>query len=177
MIILVGAAGSGKGTQGRFLKETTGYDYISTGEVLRQQGTDQQKALIKQGHLLPDAEIIDIVDEILSTIGDPNRLILDGFPRTIAQADWLIAQVKQGRIQKPEVVNLEVDRDVMYSRLIKRARPDDTEQVILHRLDSYESVTRPILQRFTSAGIRVLNIDAGQMPDAVRQAIKQELEV
>lgn len=177
MIVLVGAAGSGKGTQGHFLKATTGYDYISTGEYLREQGTPEQLELIKNGHLLPDAEIIELVNSLFSRSVDPNKIILDGFPRTVVQTDWLLSQVAAGRIFAPKVVNLEVDQEVMFDRLMNRARHDDTEQVIRHRLESYEAVTRPVLQHFQKAGIPVLNIDAGQAPDVVRQAIQQKLEV
>lgn len=175
MIVLMGAAGAGKGTQGHLLQQETGYDYISTGEILRELATPTQQERMLAGELLDDDEIFKIVDEALAAAGDPNRVILDGFPRTVRQADWLLRQVSAGRFAKPCVVNLEVSEAVMHDRLASRGRQDDAEEVIRHRFQSYQDVTTPVLKHLKAAGVDILDIDADQAPEAVHDSVQAAL--
>src|SRR4051812_30462025 len=97
MIILMGLAGAGKGTQAKLLADDYGYQTISTGELLRAYATDEQRARMLAGELLNDDEIIAMVDRQLEMIDDIKMTLLDGFPRSVAQTAWVLDQVRQGR--------------------------------------------------------------------------------
>src|SRR3982751_5665832 len=99
MILLMGIAGSGKGTQGTMLADSRGYHLISMREVLRMYVTGEQRERMLAGELLNDDEIIKIVDQVLKSLPDDKEVVLDGFPRTIPQAEWLLEQVKAGRFK------------------------------------------------------------------------------
>ena len=175
MIVLMGAAGAGKGTQGHWLQQETGYDYVSTGEMLRDMATPAQKERMLAGELLDDDEIYQIVDEALAQAKDPNRVILDGFPRKVSQAEWLLRQVAAGRFAMPAVVNLQVSEAVMHDRLTSRGRQDDAEAVIRHRYENYQAVTTPVLKHLQAAGATIFDIDADETPEVVHAAVQAAL--
>jgi adenylate kinase len=85
--------------------------------------------------------------------------VLDGFPRTIPQADWLTDQAKAGRFSVDCIINLIASEDVVVKRLTSRGRPDDTREAIARRIEEYEAVTQPILQHFRAENIPVHDID------------------
>jgi len=96
VIILLGVAGSGKSEQGRLLADEYGYAWISTGEILRVLITGKRRHEMLAGRLLSDEEMIQIMDRFLCNRHN-QEFILDGFPRTIPQTDWLLKQVEKGR--------------------------------------------------------------------------------
>lgn len=160
MIILMGIAGAGKSMQGRLFADEHGYAWISTGEMFRVLVTGQRRQQMLEGKLLSDDEVISLVDKTLKLIDINKEFLLDGFPRTKPQADWLFEQIKSGRLKLTAVFNLVADEAVIRERLLKRGRQDDTESVIAHRFDEYKKVTLPIIQYFEAAGLPVINIDA-----------------
>src|SRR6478736_5444274 len=99
MIILMGVSGSGKSSQGKILADEHGYAWISTGEILRVLVTGKRRHEMLQGKLLSDEEMIAILDKVLELIDVEQEFVLDGFPRTIPQADWLLEQVHAGRFK------------------------------------------------------------------------------
>src|SRR5258708_2426063 len=128
MILLIGIAGSGKGTQGTSLADSRGYHLVSMGEVLRMYVTGKQRERMLAGELLDDKEIIEIVDKVLSSLPPDEEIILDGYPRTIPQTEWLVDQVKSGRFNLNAVFHLVASRDAVKRRLLARARVDDVEE-------------------------------------------------
>lgn len=176
MIVLMGAAGAGKGTQGEMLRKQTGYGYVSTGDMLRQFASEEQKNRMLSGELLSDEEIIAMVDQALDTMTNPEYCILDGFPRTLPQVEWLIDQVETGRFQMPCVINLDIDEDTVHQRLLRRGRQDDSEEVITRRFREYQSITLPVLGRFREAGAEVFDIDADQEADIVHNDVVTALD-
>lgn len=177
MIIIMGIAGAGKGTQSKLLTETFGFNYLSTGELLRAYGTPEQHTRMLAGEILDDQEIIAMVDEFLGTLDNPNHLLLDGFPRTVPQADWLLKQVETGRLTLDGVVHLAVSRDVVEKRLLLRGRNDDTSAAIARRFDEYAAATLPILTFLKQHGVQIHDIDADQAPDMVNQTIVAALDL
>jgi len=171
MIILTGVAGSGKSSQGKILADEHGYAWISTGEILRVLVTGKRRHEMLQGKLLSDEEMIAILDKVLELIDVEQEFVLDGFPRTIPQADWLLEQVHAGRFKLSAVVNLQASERVVYARLAGRGRPDDTEEAIKRRFDEYHTATMPIIDHFKREGVPVCDIDASQEPRAVHDAI------
>lgn len=176
MIILTGVAGAGKSMQGKILADEHGYAWISTGEILRVLVTGKRRQEMLEGKLLSDEEMITILDKVFELIDPTQEFILDGFPRTIPQADWLLKQVKDGRFNLTAIINLDASEDVVRARLMNRGRQDDTDEAINKRFHEYKTVTLPILDHFKSEGVTVFNIDAAQKPRIVHDEIVHHID-
>ncbi len=177
MIILMGVAGAGKSMQGRMLADEHGYAWISTGEMFRVLVTGQRRQEMLEGKLLSDKEVIELVDKTLDMIDLSQEFVLDGFPRTLVQAKWLLDQTHNGKVAITSVFNLKATREVVKNRLIKRGRQDDTEAAIEKRFTEYESTTLPILDYFKQEGVVNHDIDADQDPNAVHEQIAGKLNL
>lgn len=162
MIVLMGVAGAGKSMQGKILADEHGYAWISTGEILRVLVTGKRRQEMLQGKLLSDEEMINLIDKVLDLIDTKQEFVLDGFPRTVPQADWLMDQVHAGRFDLSAVIHLSADESVVRKRLLDRSRPDDTEEAIGQRFSEYHAVTMPIIEHFKQEGAPVFDIDASQ---------------
>ncbi len=171
MIILAGVAGAGKSMQGRMLADEKGYAWISTGEVLRVLVTGKRRKAMLSGKLLSDAEMIRMMDKVFDFIDLSEEFILDGFPRTTKQADWLIDQVEMERFKVSAVFHIEASEEVVLQRLKKRGRQDDTEEAIRERFKEYRRVTVPMLDHFRGRDIPVYDINGDQEPRAVHDEI------
>ena len=171
MIILTGVAGAGKSMQGKILADEHGYAWISTGEILRVLVTGRRRQEMLQGKLLSDDEMIAILDKVLELIDTDQEFVLDGFPRTVPQADWLFRQTKEGRFKFSGVIHLAASEEVVRARLEQRGRPDDNEEAINERFTEYKKVTLPIIEHFRRLGVSVCNIDASRSPREVHDAI------
>lgn len=97
--------------------------------------------------------------------------MLDGFPRSISQVDWLIEQITNGRVKLTVVINLQSSDEVIRDRLIRRGRVDDTHSSIDVRLKEYVQTTLPILKKLKTAGYHVAEVDASQSPETVHSEI------
>lgn len=176
MILLMGIAGSGKGTQGKMLSDQHGFHLISMGDVVRMYVTGEQRERMLAGGLLDDTEIIKIVDKVLASLTDDEEVILDGFPRTVPQAEWLLEQVAVGRFALHKAFHLVASREAVKERLLGRARIDDVESAIEKRFDEYEKSTAPILSWLSDHGVDVVNIDAERAPEVVNSDIVSHLK-
>ena len=153
-IVLLGAPGSGKGTQGQRLKEYLGVPQISTGDLLRAAvaaGTAlglKAKVAMDKGQLVADDIVIGMIQERLGQTDAADGFILDGFPRTQPQAVALDQLLE--RIGQPlnKVINLEVSDEEIVKRLRVRGRIDDAECTIRKRLSVYVTQTRPLLDYY-----------------------------
>lgn len=171
MIILMGVAGAGKSMQGRLFADEHGYAWISTGELLRVLVTGKRRQEMLQGKLLSDDEVIKVLDKVFDLIDLDQEFVLDGFPRTVYQADWLLKQVHNGRLHLSAVFNLAASREVVQERLMARGRQDDTHEAIQERFREYETITVPILDHFRKENVAVYDIDAAQDPHDVHDDI------
>lgn len=171
MILLMGIAGSGKGTQGKLLAEKEGFHVISTGDLLREFGSEAQHARMLKGEILGDEEVTDLLDQALSKLPDQNNVILDGYPRRISQADWLLDQQKKGRFTVETVVHLMASREAVKGRLQQRGRVDDHDAGIEQRFSEYERDTVPILTHLAEAGVPVKAVDGERSVDEVHADI------
>jgi adenylate kinase len=171
MIILTGVAGAGKSMQGKIFADEHGYAWISTGEILRVLVTGKRRQEMLEGKLLSDEEVINILDTVLNLIAADQEFVLDGFPRTVNQTNWLLDQVHKGRLKLTAVVNLDASEEVVRKRLMARGRQDDTGEAIAKRFNEYRTVTLPILEHFKQEGVHVFNIDAAKEPRAVHDEI------
>jgi adenylate kinase len=176
VILLMGIAGSGKGTQGKMLADALGFHLISMGEVLRMYVTGPLRERMLAGGLLDDQEIIKIVDKVLSSLPDDEEILLDGFPRTTAQAEWLLEQAKAGRFQIKLAFHLVASRQAVKERLKKRGRLDDKDEAIEARFDEYERSTTPLLSWLAKHGVKVVNIDAERPVEVVNNDLIKHLK-
>lgn len=157
-LVILGRQGSGKGTQCLRLVEHYGTNHVSTGDMLRAavaEGTElgqRAKAVMDSGGLVSDEIMNGVVAERLAKRDVIERgVILDGFPRTPAQADALEGIVGKGGLDA--AINLDVPVDVVKDRMRLRARPDDTPEAIERRLALYEQETAPLLDWFAERGL------------------------
>lgn len=171
MIIFSGVAGSGKSMQGRMLADQQALPWLSTGEFLRMLISGEERREMLAGKLLDDEEIIALVQKIFNVVGVDKEFVMDGFPRTTGQADWLLSQAKYGQLDITAVVHLTASEEVVKARLLDRGRQDDTDEAIHARFKEYEDEVKPILEQFKTAGIPVYDINGDQAPEAVNREI------
>jgi adenylate kinase len=183
-IILMGPPGSGKGTQGEILADLWNVPRIAPGDIFRaeiKQGSElglKVKSFSDSGRLVPDEVVIEVMRDRFSQPDTQNGWILDGFPRTIPQAEALNVLLTEIGQQCDRVVNLDVPEEILVERILLRAkeqnRADDTEEVIKNRLDEYYVKTRPLLEFY---GDRVIQIDGIPSLPIVTEAIQTQLSL
>jgi adenylate kinase len=173
---LLGRPGAGKGTQGARLARHLGVPLIATGELLRQRAASgdapELAELLVLGKLVPDDVVTAIADDALASPSAAGGYVLDGYPRTLAQARHADA------LDLDAVVHLDVPEEVSRRRIAGRAdphrsddaRPDTTEE----RLRTFEAETEPVLDHYRRRGLLV-SIDGARPPDEVTEAILREL--
>ena len=176
MIILMGVAGSGKSVQGRLLADEMALPWLSTGEFLRMLISGNKRKEMLEGKLLEDREIIKLVQKIFALIDVHDEFILDGFPRTVSQADWLINQHKHHQLDVTAVLHLTASEDEVLGRLLKRGRQDDSKESILERFREYEDTVKPILEHFKKANVPVFDINGEKDVNRVHEDIKSALQ-
>jgi adenylate kinase len=181
-LLLIGAPGSGKGTQATRLAEHFGLTHISSGDLLRQHVTEgtplgtQVQQYVAHGDLVPDTLLMDVLRKPVVAASNSGGYILDGFPRTVEQAEIAYAVAKDLGVEAQVAVHLDVAREELVRRLLARGRgSDDTEEVIEHRLEVYMEHTVPMLDYYESRE-ELLRVDGGRTPDEVSWALVSQLE-
>ena len=204
-IILLGAPGAGKGTEASKIVDTYKLPHISTGDIFRENIKNQTpigllaKSYIDRGALVPDEVTCKIVEERISREDCKNGYMLDGFPRTIAQAEVL------DQITKIDlVINIDVDFSLLLDRICGRRvckdcgetyhlkrlngetkcarcggelyqRKDDNPETVKSRLDVYNSQTSPLIEYYTNKGV-IFNVDGNSTPEAVHEIVSAKLD-
>lgn len=196
-LLLFGPPGSGKGTQAVLLSKSLKIPHISTGDIFRQnvkEGTElgrEVQAIMEAGQLVPDALVNRIVEDRLAKLDCANGFILDGYPRTVPQAemlDELLVRLGRGKV----VINLQVDYNIIVARITARRscpacgavynlvsnppksdgvcdrdgvaliqREDDKEEVMRKRFEAYDAQTLPVIGFFREHGYRVVDVTGG----------------
>ena len=205
-IVLLGAPGAGKGTQSAKLVEAYGFNHLSTGDLLRaavKEGTElgkKAKGFMDAGELVPDEVVIGLVEERLKADPDASYL-LDGFPRTSAQAVALDGVLSDMGKKLDYAIALCVDNEVVVERMSDRRvcrdcgfpgnsatgpvcpscggemyqRADDNEETVRNRLEVYDKSTSPLIDYYRGNG-RLVEIDGNQAPDDVFAAVKAAID-
>ena len=204
-LILLGAPGAGKGTQAEIICERLGIPAISTGNIIREalrNGTEmglRAKSYMESGALVPDDVVIGIIKERLAADDCKNGFILDGFPRTSAQAVALDAELSKLGRPLDAALLVDVDPEVIVKRLTSRRmcrdcnyigtaadetcpkcggemyqRDDDNEATVRNRLDVYEKSTAPLIDYYRGCDLLV-SIDGDRDPNVVYADVKQAL--
>jgi len=205
-LILFGSPGSGKGTQAKLLKEDLGVAHISTGDMLRERVASGDALgkrvanMMQSGILVPDEAVNRMVEDRTHLDDCANGFILDGYPRTVAQAEWLVGKLAADGVQTM-VVHLEVDYNVIIARISGRRqcpvcgtlynlasnaskvacdldgarleiREDDREDVVRERLRAYERQTAPVLAFLRGRGFPTWDVVGGQEPEKIARQIE-----
>jgi adenylate kinase len=163
-LIFLGAPGAGKGTQAQLLAGSAGIPHISTGDILRAEVKQQTelglkaKSYMDKGELVPDSLLLDMIRGRLSQADATSTgWILDGFPRNVAQAEFLDRLLAEIGQKYDLAINLSVPQERLVERLLNRAtiqnRLDDTEDVIRRRLVVYDEQTAPLIDYYQRKGV------------------------
>jgi adenylate kinase len=184
-LLLLGPQGSGKGTQARRISAEYGIPHIATGDKLRAaiaSGTPlglEVKPILDRGELVPDELIIDLIRERLEAPDAADGFVLDGFPRTMGQADALDSMLREIGRELTVVFALQISDEICIERLLKRAReeqrPDDTPEAIRRRLELYHRETEPLIEHYRTLGV-LIPIHADGTPNEVFAEIQAALE-
>ncbi len=173
----MGLPGAGKGTQGKIMADKHGMHLVSMGDIIRMYVTGERRSRMLAGELLDDQEVIDLLGRILDGIDNKDLCVLDGFPRTIAQAEWLLDKSKQDKFSISHVIHLSASEDIVKQRLHARGRLDDQDNVINERFKEYKELTEPLFAWFKDHNIDVINIDAGRSVDQVNDDVTNSLHL
>ena len=175
MIVFFGPAGAGKSVQGQILAARMGWRWLSAGQLLRDTKDVELMHTMQAGGLVSHEAITKVMGQAIAGAANIDQLILDGFPRQLEQAKWLIdSQPDHGRAVKLVVV-LEVPREELLKRLAIRGRADDTPEAIDERLNIYRQEIYPILNYLSEQGIPVAHIDGNGTVGQVHDRIVAEL--
>ena len=183
LIIFLGPPGAGKGTQAVTIAKEKNLAHISTGDMLREHVSNETelgktaKTLLDEGKLVPDSLVIEMLQERLLSDDCVNGAILDGFPRTIAQAESLDKISDEFKISK--VIVFEANRDELIKRILNRGetsgRSDDTEESVSVRLEVYENDTAPLIEYYEQKNL-VSKINAVGEVESIYNLILKEFE-
>ena len=200
-LVLLGAPGAGKGTQAALIKERYGLAHVSTGDIFRENLKNstplglEAKKYMDAGQLVPDETVMKMVGEKLAEFADDEGFMLDGFPRTVAQAEFL-----DGKTKLDGVILFNVDDEAIVRRLSSRAvckdcgnvttrlehdkcpscggelytRDDDNETTVRSRLKVFHEQTEPLIKFYRDKDL-LLEVDAGQKPEEVFACVAELL--
>jgi adenylate kinase len=190
-LVLFGPPGAGKGTQSARLKEKYHVPQLSTGDMLRAavKATTpaglEAKAIMDKGGLVPDDTVVGIIADSIAAPDAKGGFILDGFPRTVRQAEALAKMLGAKNLDLDAVIELKVDEAALLARIAKRAnetlacggtvRADDTPEAFKTRLDAYHAETAPVAAFYAKKAI-LKTVDGMAPVDAVTEAIDQVLD-
>ena len=184
-VILLGPPGSGKGTQAARMAARFGIAHVSSGDLLRRhvaEGTGFGRAVsgyLARGDLVPDEVVLAMLQEQVVEAARAGGYVLDGFPRTLAQAEAAYRVAEELGVTAHAAVSLEVPTDELVRRLLARGleqgRSDDTEATVRHRLAVFENQTRPVLDHYERRGL-LARVDGSLPADDVTAAVLAVLE-
>ena len=171
-LIIFGPPGAGKGTQSTFIKKKYDLFQLSTGEILRDQIKKKTNLgnkiapIINSGAFVPDEIVSELIEKILKEKKYNNRVIFDGYPRSLSQAKNLEYLLKKYKQKIDLVLKLSVSLETVIKRIIKRKnleeRPDDNEQIAIKRYKTYEKSTEPIIEHYKK--LNLLKVINGERP-------------
>lgn len=184
-LVLLGAPGAGKGTQSEGIAKTYNIPHISTGDIMRKAVADRTelglkiKSIMDSGALVPDALVIDVIKARFAQPDCNHGFLLDGFPRTVAQAEALDLMLKESNTPLTHVIELDVPDAVLIERLLGRGkasgRSDDTREVIEARIKTYHQQTAPVAN-FYSKSNRLAKISGTASVEQISKDIRDILE-
>jgi len=176
MIIFFGPAGAGKSVQGQMLAARMGWRWLSAGQLLRDTHDIELIKEMQSGQLVTPERVNTLMGEALKRAKSIDRVILDGFPRQLSQAEWLIDNQPEHERSIALVIVLEVPKSELLKRLEVRGRVDDVPEVIDERLKIYRTEMYPILSYLTEKGVNITHVDGNGSVGQVHDKIMEELQ-
>jgi adenylate kinase len=180
VILFFGPTGAGKSVQGQMLAVRQGWKWLSTGEMLRASKDPAVIDILKSGELVSDELTYEVFDEAVRDAKANNyeKIIVDGFPRTKEQAQWLADYMEKSSETIDVVVVLEVPESEIKKRLEIRGRMEDTPETIARRMNIYRQKMYPVLGSFAEEGIKIIHLDgtgsAGEVHDRIYSEVVKE---
>jgi adenylate kinase len=176
MIVFFGPAGAGKSVQGQMLAARNGWRWLSAGQLLRDTHDIELIKAMQTGQLVDTEKVNKLMGQALKRAKNIDRVILDGFPRQLSQAEWLIKTQPEHERAIAIVIVLEVPRSELLKRIEVRGRVDDTPEAVDERLKIYRTEMYPILSYLTEQGVHIAHIDGTGSVGQVHDKIMEELE-
>lgn len=175
MIVFFGPAGAGKSVQGQMLAARNGWRWLSSGQLLRDTHDLELIKQMQTGKLVTPEKVSELMEDALKRSKNVDRVILDGFPRQLSQAKWLVDSYPSHGRSIQLVIILEVPRSELLKRIEVRGRVDDTPEAVDERLRIYRTEIYPILTYLTGQGINVVHIDGTGTVGQIHDRIMNEL--
>jgi adenylate kinase len=177
-IVLLGAPGSGKGTQAALLEKELGIPHISTGVLFRAAVSEatplglKVQSILDRGELVPDDLTLELLEERMVQPDASDGFILDGYPRNLAQAEALDILLEKLGQPVEEAIQIDVDTEQVIARIAKRAadqgRSDDSEEVVRNRMRIYEEQTAPVVGYYLERGLLTRILGTGSIEDVLQ---------
>lgn len=175
MIVFFGPAGAGKSVQGQMLAARQGWRWLSSGQLLRDTHDIELIKEMQTGKLVTPEKVNELMGQAITRAQNIERIILDGYPRQLSQAKWLIENQPLHKRSIGLVIVLEVPRAELLKRLEVRGRADDTPEIIDERLKIYRTEMYPVLSYFTEQGVNIAHIEGTGSVGQVHDRIMEEL--
>lgn len=175
MILFFGPPGSGKSVQGQLLVERNKWQWLSTGDLFRNSNDSEVLKQLASGDLIDDELTNKVLTKALNSTDNNTRVVLDGYPRNLDQVDWLKNNLPKYDRKISCVILFEVPRAELVSRLSARGRAEDTVDVINHRLDVYDTKTRPVIDFYRKNGVPVHVVDGSGEVQEIHERIQAQV--
>lgn len=178
MIIFFGPTGAGKSVQGQMIAARHDWEWLSTGQLLRDSNDPAIIQILKSGDLVSDGATYDVFHKAIQEAKEDgfSNVIIDGFPRTKDQAQWLSKYMDMHKEKIDLVIVLEVPESEIMKRLEKRGRMEDNPETIAKRMTIYRQKMYPVLGIFAEQGVRIVHIDGTGTVGEIHDRIQSELE-
>ena len=152
-----------------------GWSWLSTGELFRRSTDPEVLGRLATGELIDDKMTNTVLTEALAGFSNTRHIVLDGYPRNTAQAQWLLDHMPEHQRSIEAIVVFEVPKEELHKRLFGRGRSEDDPKVIAHRLDIYAKQTQPVLDFYAAQGVPICKIDGhgsvGVVHDRIHDAL------
>lgn len=176
IVVIIGPPGAGKSKQSELLKDREHLKWLYVGKLLRQQNDPKINEYLDAGQLVQDSLVNQLVADFINQIDPSNVVVIDGFPRHLPQAEWLMEFAKSSRHALSTIIHLLVPAAVSKQRLSQRGREDDTPEAISQRLDGYEQDIAPVVGYFERQGIPIHPVDGNRGVEEVFADMDRILE-